>query len=340
MRNFENLEHKTRVQGGGNELNLEFEFRDRMLSLGLARVSEAAALASAEFIGRGNEKAADKAAVDAMRSQLNMLEIDGRVVIGEGERDEAPMLYSGERVGTGTGPAVDIALDPLEGTALTAKDMPNALTVIAMGPRGSMLQAPDVYMEKVAVGPGYPERVVTLRMSPKERVERLALAKNCSPGDITVCMLERSRHKEMISEVRSTGASIRLISDGDVAGIMHCTDSETTGIDMYMGTGGAPEGVLAAAALKCMGGQMEGRLLFRNDAELQRATETGISDPDRIYTRQDMVADHVIFAATGVTDGSLLRGIRRASGWLEAETILLRSKTGSRRRMRYRHLTK
>ena len=321
-------------------MNLEFEFRDRMLSLGLARVSEAAALASAEFIGRGNEKAADKAAVDAMRSQLNMLEIDGRVVIGEGERDEAPMLYSGERVGTGTGPAVDIALDPLEGTALTAKDMPNALTVIAMGPRGSMLQAPDVYMEKVAVGPGYPERVVTLRMSPKERVERLALAKNCSPGDITVCMLERSRHKEMISEVRSTGASIRLISDGDVAGIMHCTDSETTGIDMYMGTGGAPEGVLAAAALKCMGGQMEGRLLFRNDAELQRATETGISDPDRIYTRQDMVADHVIFAATGVTDGSLLRGIRRASGWLEAETILLRSKTGSRRRMRYRHLTK
>ncbi|MCE2524003.1 MAG: class II fructose-bisphosphatase [Rhodobacteraceae bacterium] len=311
-----------------------------MLSLGLARVSEAAALASAEFIGRGNEKAADKAAVDAMRSQLNMLEIDGRVVIGEGERDEAPMLYSGERVGTGTGPAVDIALDPLEGTALTAKDMPNALTVIAMGPRGSMLQAPDVYMEKVAVGPGYPERVVTLRMSPKERVERLASAKNCSPGDITVCMLERSRHKEMISEVRSTGASIRLISDGDVAGIMHCTDSETTGIDMYMGTGGAPEGVLAAAALKCMGGQMEGRLLFRNDAELQRATETGISDPDRIYTRQDMVADHVIFAATGVTDGSLLRGIRRASGWLEAETILLRSKTGSRRRMRYRHLTK
>ncbi len=311
-----------------------------MLSLGLARVSEAAALASADFIGRGNEKAADKAAVDAMRSQLNMLEIDGRVVIGEGERDEAPMLYSGERVGTGTGPAVDIALDPLEGTALTAKDMPNALTVIAMGPRGSMLQAPDVYMEKVAVGPGYPERVVTLRMSPKERVERLALAKNCSPGDITVCMLERSRHKEMISEVRSTGASIRLISDGDVAGIMHCTDSATTGIDMYMGTGGAPEGVLAAAALKCMGGQMEGRLLFRNDAELQRATETGISDPDRIYTRQDMVADHVIFAATGVTDGSLLRGIRRASGWLEAETILLRSKTGSRRRMRYRHPTK
>ena len=320
-------------------MSVDPEFRDRMLSLGLARVSEAAALASAEFIGRGDEKAADKAAVDAMRSQLNMLEIDGRVVIGEGERDEAPMLYSGERVGTGTGPAVDIALDPLEGTELTAKDMPNALTVIAMGPRDSILLAPDVYMEKVAVGPGYPERVVTLGMSPTERVERLALAKGCTPGDITVCMLERARHNEMIAEVRSTDAAIRLISDGDVAGIMHCTEPETTGIDMYMGTGGAPEGVLAAAALKCMGGQMQGKLLFRNDAELRRAADAGISDLDRTYSRQDLVADNVIFAATGVTDGSLLRGIRRGNGYLEAETILLRSRTGSRRWMRYRHLS-
>ena len=320
-------------------MSVDVEFRDRMLSLGLARVSEAAALASAEFIGRGDEKAADKAAVDAMRSQLNMLEIDGRVVIGEGERDEAPMLYSGERVGTGTGPAVDIALDPLEGTSLTAKDMPNALTVIAMGPRDSMLMAPDVYMEKVAVGPGYPERVVTLRMSPSERVERLALAKGCTPGDITVCMLERKRHEKLIAEVRSTGAAIRLISDGDVAGIMHCTEPETTGIDMYMGTGGAPEGVLAAAALKCMGGQMQGKLLFRNDAELRRAADAGISNLDRTYSRQDLIADNVIFAATGVTDGSLLRGIRRGNGYVEAETILLRSRTGSRRWMRYRHLS-
>ena len=320
-------------------MNLEVEFRDRMLSLGLARVSEAAALASARFIGRGDEKAADQAAVDAMRNQLNMLDIDGLVVIGEGERDEAPMLFSGEQVGTGNGPVVDIALDPLEGTSLTAKDMPNALTVIAMGPRGSMLKAPDVYMDKVAVGPGYPDGVVKLEMTPRERIERLALARRCSLQDITVCVLERTRHEQLISEIRATGASIRLITDGDVAGIMHCAEPDRTGIDIYMGSGGAPEGVLAAAALKCMGGQMEGRLIFRNDAERQRAHDAGISDLDRTYARQDLVADHVIFAATGVTDGSLLRGIRRGNGFLEAETILLRSRTGSRRWMHYRHLT-
>ncbi len=320
-------------------MSLQVEFRDRMLSLGLARVSEAAALASAEFIGRGDEKAADQAAVDAMRNQLNLLEIKGMVVIGEGERDEAPMLYSGEEVGTGEGPSVDIALDPLEGTGLAAKDMPNALTVIAMGPRGSILKAPDVYMDKVAIGPGYPDGVVSLGMSPRERVERLALAKRCPASSITVCILERPRHQEMISEVRSTGASIRLISDGDVAGIMHCTEPWKTGIDMYMGTGGAPEGVLAAAALKCMGGQLEGRLLFRNDDERNRATSLGITDLDRTYSRQDLVMDHVIFAATGVTDGSLLRGIRQGPGHVEAETILLRSRTGSRRLMRYRHIT-
>ena len=320
-------------------MNLEVEFRDRMLSLGLARVSEAAALASARFIGRGDEKAADQAAVDAMRNQLNMLDIDGLVVIGEGERDEAPMLFSGEQVGTGNGPAVDIALDPLEGTSLTAKDMPNALTVIAMGPRGSMLKAPDVYMDKVAVGPGYPDGVVKLEMSPRERIERLALARRCSSQDITVCVLERPRHEQLIDQIRATGASIRLITDGDVAGIMHCAEPDRTGIDIYMGSGGAPEGVLAAAALKCMGGQMEGRLIFRNDAEKKRAHDAGISDLDRTYTRQDLVADHVIFAATGVTDGSLLQGIRRGNGFLEAETILLRSRTGSRRWMHYRHLT-
>jgi fructose-1,6-bisphosphatase II / sedoheptulose-1,7-bisphosphatase len=312
------------------------QFHDRMLSLGLARVSEAAALASARLIGRGDEKAADQAAVDAMRTQLNQLEIQGVVVIGEGERDEAPMLYIGEEVGTGTGPEVDIALDPLEGTTLTAKDMPNALAVIAMGPRGSMLHAPDTYMDKLAIGPGFRTGVVTMDMSPAERVSALAAAKGCSTEDITVCVLERPRHEEMIAEIRTTGAAIRLITDGDVAGVIHCAEP-TTGIDMYMGTGGAPEGVLAAAALKCMGGQMFGKLVFRNDDEKGRAQKAGIKHFDRVYTRDDMVTGDVIFAATGVTDGSILPGIKREPGVLTAETILMRSKTGSVRRMTYRH---
>ena len=308
-----------------------------MLSLGLARVSEAAALASAWFIGRGDEMAADQAAVDAMRSQLNLLDIDGVIVIGEGERDEAPMLYIGEAVGNSQGPAVDIALDPLEGTSLTAKDMPNALTVIAMGPRGSMLQAPDVYMDKLAIGPGYPKNLVTLEMSTTERIERLARQKNCTSREISVCVLDRERHSKVIEDIRSTGAAIRLISDGDVAAIMHCTDPKRTGIDMYMGIGGAPEGVLAAAALRCMGGQMQGRLMFRNQAEKDRAKHSGITDFNRIYDRTDLVRDHVIFAATGVTSGSLLQGIQRHVDYFEADTLLLRSKTGSMRRMRYRH---
>ena len=312
------------------------EFHDRMLSLGLARVSEAAALASARLIGRGDEKAADQAAVDAMRTQLNNLEIRGVVVIGEGERDEAPMLYIGEEVGTGTGPEVDIALDPLEGTTLTAKDMPNALAVIAMGPRGSMLHAPDTYMDKLAIGPGFRRGVVTMDMSPAERVNALAAAKGCSTDDITVCVLERPRHEDMIAEIRTTGAAIRLITDGDVAGVIHCAEP-STGIDMYMGSGGAPEGVLAAAALKCMGGQMFGKLVFRNDDEKGRARKAGITNFDRVYTRDDMVTGDVIFAATGVTDGSILPGIKREPGFLTAETILMRSKTGSVRRMNYRH---
>ncbi len=311
-------------------------FHDRMLSLGLARVSEAAALASARLIGRGDEKAADQAAVDAMRKQLNLLDIDGVVVIGEGERDEAPMLYIGEKVGTGEGPAVDIALDPLEGTTLTAKDMPNALAVIAMAPRGTMLHAPDVYMDKLAIGPGYAPGVVTLAMSPGERVHKLAEAKGGGPADITVCILERPRHQDLIAEVRATGAAIRLITDGDVAGVIHCAEP-TTGIDMYMGQGGAPEGVLAASALRCMGGQMEGRLVFRNDDERARARRVGIEDLDRVYSRDDMVTADVIFAATGVTDGSIVSGIRREVGYLTAETILMRSKTGSMRRMVYRN---
>jgi len=280
------------------------EFHDRMLSLGLARVSEAAALASAGWIGRGDEKAADQAAVNAMRDQLNLLDIAGVVVIGEGERDEAPMLYIGEQVGSGTGPAVDIALDPLEGTTLTAKDMPNALTVIAMAPRGTLLHAPDVYMDKLAIGPGYPPDTVTLAMTPVERVQALARARGCAPADITVCVLERPRHEDLIRDVRSTGAAIRLITDGDVAGVIHCAEAEKTGIDMYMGTGGAPEGVLA--------------------------------DLNRVYTLHDLVTADVIFAATGVTQGSILNGIRREPGWVTLETILMRSKTGSVRRIEYR----
>jgi fructose-1,6-bisphosphatase II / sedoheptulose-1,7-bisphosphatase len=311
-------------------------FNDRLISLGLARVSEAAAIASAKLIGRGNEKAADQAAVDAMRRQLNMLDIAGVVVIGEGERDEAPMLYIGEEVGTGKGPGVDIALDPLEGTTLTAKDMPNALAVIAMGPRGSMLHAPDVYMDKLAIGPNYPQDLVTLDMSPTKRVAAIAQAKGCGAEDITVCVLERPRHQEMIAELRSTGAAIRLITDGDVAGVMHCAETGVTGIDMYMGVGGAPEGVLAAAALKCMGGQIYTRLLFRNADEKTRAAKAGITDLDRVYTRDNMVTDDVIFAATGVTGGTLLPGIKREIGWVTTETLLMRSKTGSMRRMTYR----
>ncbi len=258
------------------------DFQDRLLSLGLARVSEGAAIASARLVGRGDEKAADQAAVTAMRNQLNLLDITGTVVIGEGERDEAPMLFIGEEVGTGNGPEVDIALDPLEGTTLTAKDMPNALTVIAMAPRGTLLHAPDVYMDKLAIGPGYPRDVVSLDMNPTERVRALAKARGCDMSDITLCVLERPRHEDMVAELRETGAAIRLITDGDVAGVIHCAEAEKTGIDMYMGAGGAPEGVLAASALKCMGGQMWGRLVFRNDDDRARADKAGITDRDRI----------------------------------------------------------
>ncbi len=311
-------------------------YSDRMLSLGLARVSEAAAIASAKLIGRGDEKAADQAAVDAMRTQLNLMDIAGVVVIGEGERDEAPMLFIGEEVGTGNGAGVDIALDPLEGTTLTAKDMPNALAVIAMGPRGSMLHAPDVYMDKLAIGPGFAANVVTLDMSPSQRVEALAKAKGCTPDQITVCVLERPRHDKMIAELRDTGCAIRLITDGDVAGVIHTAEAAKTGIDMYMGQGGAPEGVLAAAALKCMGGQMHGRLVFRNSDERARAAAAGITDLNRVYTRDDMVTEDVIFAATGVTDGSILSGARRDGDFMETETLLMRSKTGSVRRLFYR----
>ncbi|MEM1419917.1 MAG: class II fructose-bisphosphatase [Pseudomonadota bacterium] len=316
------------------------EFQDRMLSLGLARVSEAAAIAAFLQIGRGDQKAADQVAVDAMRTQLNMLDIKGVVVIGEGERDEAPMLYIGEEVGQGwkgdgAAPEVDIALDPLEGTTLTAKGMPNALAVIAMGPRNSMLHAPDVYMDKLAIGPGVERGVVDLDQDPADNVREFAKAKGLTSRDITVCILERPRHEDMIEKVRGTDASIRLISDGDVAGVIHTADRAHTGIDMYMGSGGAPEGVLAAAALRSMGGQIQGRLLFRNDDERGRAYKAGIEDLDRKYEMEDMVRDDVIFAATGVTDGSIVRGARRIGDRLETETILMRSATGSVRRIHY-----
>ncbi len=312
-------------------------FDDAILSLALARVAEQAALACRPLIGRGDEKAADQAAVNAMREELNKLDIQGTVVIGEGERDEAPMLYIGEEVGSGTGPAVDIALDPLEGTTITAKAMPNALTVISMAPRGTMLHAPDVYMDKLAVGPGYAKDVVSLDMSPTERVEALAKAKGVSPSEITVCVLERPRHEATIAELRALGASIFLIGDGDVAGVMHCADTEATGIDMYMGSGGAPEGVLAAGALKALGGQIWGRLLFRNDDERGRAAKAGITDFNRIYARDDMVTSDVIFAATGVTQGSLVEGMKPRGDFIETQTLLLRSSTGERRLMTCRH---
>ena len=313
----------------------EIKFHDRILSLSLARVTEAAALASAKLIGRGDEKAADQAAVDAMRSELNKLEINGVVVIGEGERDEAPMLYIGEKVGKGNGPDVDIALDPLEGTTLTAKDMPNAIAVIAMGPKNTMLHAPDVYMDKLAIGPGFEDNLINLDMSPSERITTLAKAKKCNVEEITVCILERPRHEDLIEEIRTAGASIRLITDGDVAGVMHCAEWQKTGIDIYMGSGGAPEGVLAAAALKCMGGQIQGRLTFRNDDEKDRAFKAGIKDLNKIYSRDEMVQSDVLFAATGVTDGSLLNGIKRSANFIETDTMLMRSKTGSVRRLNY-----
>lgn len=311
-------------------------FDDRLLSLGLARVSEAAAYASAKLIGRGNEHAADQAAVGAMHDQLNRLDIDGTIVIGEGDRDQTALLYIGQDVGTGDGPQVDIALDPLEGCTLTAKDMPNAMTVIAMAPRGTLLQTPEVYMDKLAIGPGYAPDLINLDMSPAERVHALANARGCAPSDITVCILERPRHEDIIAEILETGAAVRLISDGDVAGVIHTAEPELTGIDMYMGSGGAPEGVLAACALKCMGGQIWGRLLFRNKDEEARARQAGITDLNRIYARDDMVTADVIFSATGVTDGSIVAGVKREPGYLTTETILMRSKTGSVRRMTYR----
>ncbi len=300
---------------------------ERNLALETVRVTEAAALAASRLMGRGDEKAADQAAVNAMRQALNGLAIDGTVVIGEGERDEAPMLYIGEKVGAG-GPKIDIALDPLEGTTLTAKGGPNALAVIAMAQEGGFLNAPDTYMDKIAVGGGLPEGVIDLDASPAENLAELAKAKGAEVGDLVVCILDRPRHGEIISQVREAGARIMLIGDGDVSGVI-ATSRLESGVDLYMGTGGAPEGVLAAAALRCIGGQMQGRLVFRNDDERARGRKWGIEDFDRKYGLHELAGGDVMFAATGVTDGSMLKGVRRSQGAATTESMVMRSKTGT-----------
>lgn len=293
------------------------------------RVTEVAAIEAAKLRGRGDEMAADKAAVDAMRSELNGLDIDGRVVIGEGERDEAPMLFIGEEIGTKKGPKVDIAVDPLEGTTLCAKSMPNSLAVLAMAEGGSLLHAPDIYMEKIAIGPGFEPGLVSLEQSPTENVKALANAKNVSVNDLTVCILDRSRHGKLIDEVREAGAAVKLIGDGDIAGVIQTTDSAETGIDMYMGVGGAPEGVLAASALRSIGGQMEGRLTPLHESHYERAVKVGIEDLSKIYSIADMVKGDVIFAATGVTTGQMLDGVRRDGDMIETETLIMHVSTGS-----------
>ena len=304
---------------------------DRVLVLEMVRVTEAAAVSASKLIGRGDEKAADAAAVEAMRAAFDELAIDGTVVIGEGERDEAPMLFIGEKVGgaIGTGPRIDIALDPLEGTTITAKAGPNALAVLACAEEGNLLNAPDVYMDKLAVGPGYPDGIIDLAKSPTENVKAVAAAKGVQPADLMVCVLDRPRHAGLIAELRGLGCGVALIPDGDVAGVIAVTN-EDTGIDLYMGSGGAPEGVLAAAALRCVGGQFNGRLIFRNDDERKRAAKWGITDLHKIYKLEELAKGDCIFAATGVTDGSLLKGVkRRKDGLLTTNSVVMRASSGT-----------
>lgn len=312
---------------------------DRKLTLEIVRVTEAAARAACNLVGLGDEKAADQAAVDAMRTALNELDIDGTIVIGEGERDEAPMLYIGEKVGTGKGPKIDIALDPLEGTTLTAKGGPNALAVIAFAESGNFLHAPDTYMEKIAIGGGYPEGIIDLDKSAGDNMRALAAAKGVPVNQTTACVLDRPRHAEIIASIRETGARIKLISDGDVAGVMATANPET-GVDLYVGTGGAPEGVLAAAALRCIGGQMQGRLVFRNEDEKARAIKWGVTDFNKVYNLEELAAGSVIFAASGVTDGSMLKGVRQVGDRVMTETIVMRSHTGTVRYVRGNHTAK
>ena len=306
---------------------------DRGLVLDAVRVTEIAAIAAWKLVGRGDEKAADQAAVDAMRTALNDLDIDGEIVIGEGERDEAPMLYIGEKVGRGGKHKIDIALDPLEGTTLTAKAMANALAVMAWAPKGTMLNAPDTYMDKIACGPGYPAGIIDLDKSPSDNVKALAKVKGVAPDEITVCVLDRPRHAEIIADLRAVGARVYLITDGDVAGVMNTADPET-GVDLYIGQGGAPEGVLACAALKCVGGQFQGRLVFRNADERARAARVGITDLDRKYDLHEMVRADAIFAATGVTKGALLDGVTLKDGFVHTHTLVMNSATHTVREVR------
>jgi fructose-1,6-bisphosphatase II / sedoheptulose-1,7-bisphosphatase len=310
---------------------------ERILTLEIVRVTERAAVAAARLRGRGNEKAADQAAVDAMRRELNQLPIRGTVVIGEGELDEAPMLFIGEKVGRDTGAKVDIAVDPLEGTTLCAKNMPGAIATVALADGGTLLYAPDVYMEKIAIGPGYPKGVVDLDAPAQENIANLAKAKGVKPAGITALILDRPRHADLIAAVRKTGAAVSLITDGDVAGVIHTADPENTGIDIYLGIGGAPEGVLAAAALRCIGGQMQGRLVLDTEERRARATEMGIKDPRKKYAMEDMVKGDCLFAATGVTDGSMLRGVKFRPDLIETETVVMRSATGTVRWIRAEH---
>jgi fructose-1,6-bisphosphatase II / sedoheptulose-1,7-bisphosphatase len=302
---------------------------ERVLTLEIVRVTERAAVAAARWTGRGNEKAADQAAVDAMRRELNKLPINGTIVIGEGERDEAPMLFIGETVGNKRGPEVDIAVDPLEGTTLCAKNMPGAIATMAMAEAGTLLNAPDVYMEKIAIGPGYPVGMVDLDAPAEENIRALAKAKGVGPAEITALILDRPRHADLIAGVRRAGAAVRLITDGDVAGVIHTADAANTGVDIYMGVGGAPEGVLAAAALRCIGGQMQCRLVLDTEEKRERAAKMGIRDPRKKYEISDMVKGDCLFAATGVTTGALLDGVRVRKDVFETETVVMRSITGT-----------
>ncbi|MBN8848323.1 MULTISPECIES: class II fructose-bisphosphatase [unclassified Sphingomonas] len=309
---------------------------DRVLVLEMVRVTEAAAIGASTLVGRGDEKAADAAAVEAMREALNSLDMDGTVVIGEGERDEAPMLFIGEKVGTGNGPKIDIALDPLEGTTICAKSGPNSLAVLAIAEAGGLLNAPDVYMDKLAIGPGYPAGILDLDKTPTENIQAIAAAKGVSPNEIMACVLDRPRHEKLIAELRAIGCGVVLIGDGDVAGVIATTDPDTT-IDVYMGSGGAPEGVLACAALRCVGGQFKGRLLFRNEDERARARKWGITDLDRQYDLKDLAKGDCIFAATGVTDGSLLEGVKRRGDRMTTESVVMRASSGTVRWVKGEH---
>ncbi|MCA0401601.1 MAG: class II fructose-bisphosphatase [Proteobacteria bacterium] len=310
---------------------------ERILTMELVRVTERAAVSCARLRGHGNEKAADQAAVDAMRRELNKLPIDGTIVIGEGERDEAPMLFIGEKVGTKKGPKVDIAVDPLEGTTLCAKDMPGSIAVMAMAQAGTLLYAPDVYMDKIAIGPGYPKGIVDLDASPEENIAALAKAKGVKPAEITALVMDRPRHADLIARLRAIGCSIRLITDGDVVGVIQCAETAKTGIDIYLGIGGAPEGVLAAGALRCVGGQMQGRLILDTPEKIARAATMGIQDPRKKYELNELASGDVVVAATGVTDGALLSGVKFRGDIIETETIVYRSLTGTVRRISGEH---